>query len=349
MSAASLQRPIRLALDARDLPYDLRGIGRYTRAIVRRLATRDDVDLTMLVRGPFAFTQRRALTEALQSDRFCVTASVPRDTDLVWNPANGTFFDTRGPSVATVHDAAPFRLPSHDPRRRDHEQRPFLRTVATATRFIAVSHFGKSEIVDAFGIHPDRVDVIHHGVDAEFTMGPVTWRPPEVNGKPFVLYIGSYEPRKNLPTLVEAWRAAFPQRDVELVVVSSDHVPDDVIGLRGIHSDRLPQLYRAATAFAFPSTYEGFGMPVLEAMACGTPVVAADASSLPEVGGDAALYVAPHDVAGWANALARVAADPALRQRLLERGSANVRKFQWERSVQEHLDVFVRVVTERAS
>src|SRR5271163_1847261 len=111
--------PLRLAVDARVAVEDTRGIGRYARAILRRLIARDDIELTLLARGPFAFRHRGAYERALGSDRFALRAG-PGNAVLVWHPANGTFFDTKLPSVVTIHDAVPFRYPDPDAKRRAH-------------------------------------------------------------------------------------------------------------------------------------------------------------------------------------------------------------------------------------
>jgi hypothetical protein len=111
--------PLRLAVDARVVATDVRGIGRYTRAVLRRLAPREDVALTLLIPELFPGRRRSALVRALGTNRFAVARRVPRNTDVTWFPANGTFFESRAPIVATIHDAVPFRYPNADPKARD--------------------------------------------------------------------------------------------------------------------------------------------------------------------------------------------------------------------------------------
>ena len=163
--------PLRLAVDARVIAEDTRGIGRYVRAILRRLAARNDVELTLLADGPFPQRKRGPYERALASDAFSVGARAVRDLDIIWHPANGSFFSSPLPSVATIHDAVPFRYPDPDPKRRQHAQEPFLRSARGATRVIAVSSFGRSEVHELLGVPLEKIEVIEHGVEASFTPG----------------------------------------------------------------------------------------------------------------------------------------------------------------------------------
>ncbi len=336
-------KALRLALDARDLDRDYRGIGRYTRAIVRRLCARDDVDVTLLVTGPFGFRRRAALEGALGVSRFRIATRVPRDADTVWHPANGTFFPSSRPSVVTIHDVAPFRFPSDDAEKRKREQEPFLRSARTLTRAIAVSEFGRSEIHAMLDVPPALTTVIYHGVERVLRPGP-----PAVPGN--VLAAGSYllfvgdagEARKNFGRLYDAYRLAWPHGDGPRLVVAGPRPPqfDGVIGLSGLTDDEMTGLYRGAIALVLPATYEAFGMPMIEAMACGTPVVASSGSCLPEIGGNAPFYADPLDAKAWAHALLAVATDADLRARLRTAGLERAAGFDWDRSAESHVGVF---------
>ena len=224
--------------------------------------------------------------------------------------------------------------------------------VARADAVIAVSQHTAQELQRLLGVSPQRIHVVPNGVDARFR--PLERRTVEAfrrrRGLPerFVLYVGTIEPRKNLETLLRAY-AALVHRD--------PHTPPLIIaGGRGWHyagvfalveelglaqqvrfpgfiaHEELPLWYNAATLFVFPSLYEGFGLPVLEAMACGTPVVASNASSLPEVVGEAGLLVAPRDAEGLAEAMRRLLTDAALREELQARGRAQASKYAWRAS-----------------
>jgi glycosyltransferase involved in cell wall biosynthesis len=343
--------PLRLAVDARVIAEDTRGIGRYARAMLRRLAARDDVTLTLLADPPFPQRSRRAYARALGNDAFNVRARAGRGHDAVWHPANGTFFSSPLPSVATIHDAVPFRYPDPDPQRREHAQRPFLRSARTATRVIAVSLFGRSELHELLEIPLEKIDVIEHGVDASFAPGAAEPLPPALSGRPFLLFVGDPigEPRKNFAMLYEAYRRAWPDGDGPALAVAGPRAP----ALRGVtwagnlgddlnagRDESLRACYRGALALTLASYHETFGMPMLEAMACGTPVVASRASALPEIGGDAAFYAPPNDPDAWAAALRRVVDDGQLRERLRAEGVERAKRFSWDESVRRHVALF---------
>jgi glycosyltransferase involved in cell wall biosynthesis len=347
--------PLRLAVDARVVAQDTRGIGRYARAILRRLAVRDDVALTLLTGGLFPARQRAALARALGSRAFDVRSRVPRDAQLIWHPANGTFFDSSGaPSIATIHDAVPFRYPDPDAARRAHAQQPFLRSARNAARVIAVSEFGAGELHHLLGIAREKIDVILHGVDLSFSPGAAEPLPAVLQGHAYILFVGDpiAEPRKNFDLLYDAHRRAWPDADGPLLAVIGPQAPqrpgiahvgelgDDLIADWNM---ALRACYRGALALALASYHETFGMPMLEAMACGTPVIASHAGSLPEIGGDAALLFPSDDADAWAAGLRRVAEDGVLRERLRSGGLARAGEFSWDASAARHFELFCSV------
>jgi glycosyltransferase involved in cell wall biosynthesis len=350
-TVCAMPSTLRLAVDARVVAEDTRGIGRYARAILRRLVQRNDVTLTLLCDGPFVFRHRGALERVLRSKRFALRARVPHDADVVWHPANGTFFPSSRPSVVTIHDAVPFRYPDPDPKRRRHAQAPFERSAQTAQRVIAVSHFGAREIHDVLRVPSERIETIYHGVEPSFAPGPALDLPPGVREGAYLLFVGDPigEPRKNFDLLYEAFRMAWPEGSGPTLVVAGARDPqragvvhagnlgDD---LQARPSDRLRALYRGACALALASYHETFGMPMIEAMACGTPVLASDASCLPEIGAAAALYLPPHDATAWATALRRVYDDAALREQLRIAGLDRATHFNWDESAVQHLALF---------
>lgn len=330
---------MRIAIDAHNLLTDRRGIGVYLRALLPRLLARGDVDATLIVRDVVPALVKRRLAAELGTDRFRLARSVPRACDLTWHPWNGTFYSSRAPSVVTIHDCAPFAFPAADERVRVSQQEPFRRSVRTAKRIITVSHFSKLELSKYLGAASDRIDVVYHGADAVFTPGEPEALPDALRGRPYVLFVGADDERKNLRTLVDAWRSRDDDGTV-LVCVTKAQVPEALV-LSGVSNERLRDLYRGALCLAMPSRYEGFGLPVLEAMQSGCPVVASRATALPEVCGVAAQYVdEPDDVRGWRDALGVVITDAALRAHLRDAGMHQAARFSWDRSARETFAVF---------
>ncbi len=276
-------------------------------------------------------------------------------------PANiGTAF-RKSPSVVTIHDVSFFRNPGWFTLNRAMYYRVAVgQSAHTATRVIADSTAAADDIVNFLGIRAGKIDVIPLGVDPVFCPAPDAQcaRIRERHGLPgrFFLYLGTLEPRKNLPRLIEAWSRIAIEADVDLVIAGRDGWKtgpiDRAIGSSlaraRIHRPGfvdpadLPALLSAATAFVWPSLCEGFGLPVLEAMACGVPVLSSNTSSIPEVTGDAAMLVDPLDIDAIANGMLRIVRDEKLRARLRTAGPEQARRFTWERTASMTLETYRR-------
>jgi len=298
-------------------------------------------------------------------------AAVKRlECDLVHIP--NLFSIPRGlpcPYVMTVHD-----MLEHMSRAR--EQSGFWRsvhfqltkrTMTGAARIFAVSNFTKTEIEKLFGIAPDRIEVVYNAIDERFLRGHASAADREMIAQryqvtyPFLLYAGRISPHKNVVRMIEAFSAlktelerdgVYP--DLKLIIIGDDlsgnpdlrrtvirsGVQNDVRFLGFIPIEVLRIFYDEAKVFVFPSLYEGFGLPPLEAMAHGTPVVTSNVSSLPEVVGNAAVLVNPENVFEIMRALHRVLTDQALRERMKERGYQQSTRFSWDDSVRRILDVY---------
>ena len=222
------------------------------------------------------------------------------------------------------------------------------RSVHRSTHVIAVSDFTRREVIDLLGTPPQRVTAVPNGCDSSFRPIPArdveAWRRERDLPPRFLLFVGTLEPRKNLTGLIEAYAKFRQSQDVPLIVVGAPgwrYTPIyDVVKSLGLEShvrfegfvsaDDLPFFYAAATAFVYPSFYEGFGLPPLESMAMGTPVVTSDVSSLPEVVGDAALLVSPKSQNELVAAMVRIVTDDALRARLSAAGRDRAKLFSWE-------------------
>ncbi|MCS7222001.1 MAG: glycosyltransferase family 1 protein [Anaerolineae bacterium] len=261
------------------------------------------------------------------------------------------------PTVVTVHDLSFVRYPeAFRPLNRLYLRVMTRRSVFQARRVIADSCSTRDDLVRLWGVPVDRISVVPIGVADEYRPASAVEaeRFRRQRGLPdrFVLYLGTLEPRKNVTAAIEAfarWVKATGDRQVRLVVAGAKgwyfqtifarvralSLGDRVLFPGYVPAAELPAWYQAAEVFIYPSLYEGFGLPPLEAMACGTPVITSNTSSLPEVVGDAALLVDPYDVEAIAEALARLLEDAELRQRLREAGLARARLFSWERTARE--------------
>ncbi len=272
------------------------------------------------------------------------------------------------PWIVTVYDLSFVRYPrSFNSLNRLYLTWAVRNSLRRANRVIAISESTRRDLVATFGADPARIAAVYCGVDPSFAPAQnqtelesfrVRRRVPER----FILHVGTIEPRKNIARLVRALarakRAArLPHRLVLIgargwkyaevdAVIEQEGMQEDVVFAGYAPPDELPLWYRAADVFAYPSRYEGFGLPPLEALASGTPVVASNAASLPEVVGDAALLVAPDDEAALADALVRAATDAALREQMIARGLAQAAKFSWARAARETADIYRAALAE---
>lgn len=256
-------------------------------------------------------------------------------------------------TLLTVHDLSFRRYPeAFVPALRRYLERVVPRSVERADRVLADSAHTKSDLISFFDVPPERVEVLYSGVASRFCPsrepGERDWLQERygVGEKPYVLSVGTLQPRKNYVRLIQAFADLRTEARLligggrgwlydEIETAAGRHERVRLLGF--VEEEALPVLYRNADLFVFPSLYEGFGLPVLEAMACGVPVVCSDASSLPEVAGDAALLVDPLDAEALTEAMARALEDEDLREDMIARGLAQARQFTWERSARQLL------------
>lgn len=267
------------------------------------------------------------------------------------------------PTVVTVHDLAFLRLKTHRASRRSYLSRMTRRSVHRSTHVIAVSDFTRREVIELLGTPPHRVTAIPNGCDPAFTpLGKLeveTWRKKHDLPPLFLLFVGTLEPRKNLTGLIEAYARFRKSQDVPLLVVGAPgwrYTPIyDIVRSLGLESHvrfegfvsaaDLPFYYAAATAFVYPSFYEGFGLPPLEAMAMGTPVITSNVSSLPQVVGDAALLISPHSREELAAAMVKIVTDETLRTTLSAAGREQASQFSWDASASSVLSILRSAAT----
>lgn len=377
---------MRIALDARWIFEQISGIGCYTRELIRELAHVDRENEYLLL-----FEHRHLADRTQEETGFNAAPNmqVKRAPCGLFSPRNQTwlraFLDEHGARVyhapnymipffrfprgraghircvTTIHDMIPLALPNHAPRSRKTRLFPLYRRLmkevgARSDFIITVSDFSRQDTIRHLGIPPARagqVVRVYNGVHPMFhpAVTPIEPGPQEI------LYVGRFDPYKQLVTLVEAFaqlRNTGLRARLRVIGPPDARYPepheraralglDDAISWSGyISNEALRTAYQRASVFVLPSSYEGFGLPVLEAMACGTPVVCSNATSLPEVAGDAALLVEPGRPEPLAEAIRRALTDTVLADDLRHRGLHRAKTFTWKRAAQETVEVYRR-------
>lgn len=271
-------------------------------------------------------------------------------------PLNVVPLATTVPTVVTVHDLAFLRYPERYRATKRHYLRALTRaSVQRATHVLTVSEFTRREVIDLLGIAPSKVTATPNGRDERLAPQPpglvARFRATQGLPEQFILFLGTLEPRKNLLTLLHAYADARLRIGMPLIVAGGKgwhyepifHLVEE-LGLREhvrfvgfVPREQMALWYSAATIFVYPSLYEGFGLPPLEALQCGTPVLTSNTSSLPEVVGEAAVTVNPSDTAALGEALATLASNRLLRDELRARGPLQAARFSWERTASSTL------------
>jgi alpha-1,3-rhamnosyl/mannosyltransferase len=285
--------------------------------------------------------------------------------DLYHEP-NYLAFRFSGPSVVTFHDASWVRHPAtHPAGRLDTISRYLQGCLDAASAILTDSEFVKNELIELFGVPPGKIFPVLLGVSPAFyPRHPQACHEfltkQELHFGSYILSVGTLEPRKNIPALIDAYSLLSPelQRRFPLVLVGMQgwltstletrmkpFVERGVIKPLGyVHDAAMPLIYSGAAAFVFPSLYEGFGLPVLEAMRCGVPVISSSTSSLPEVVGDAGVLVSPLDVEALSGSLRQILEDRVFAADLSRKGIVRAAGFSWEKTAAETIDVYRRVL-----
>lgn len=286
--------------------------------------------------------------------------------DLLHQPCFSTPIFYRGKVVITIHDLISVFFGYNIPfwsRQFFARWMPF--TYRFADHLIAVSEHTKKDAIRVLGIPEDKITVIHEAADEKYQLIEdknilqAVRNKYKIGNDPFILHVGTLEPRKNLQFLVRAFAEAKSQIGKTKLVITGKKgwyyeglfqlvdelkMHDEVIFTGYVEDDDIPPLYNAATVFAFPSLYEGFGLPPLEAMACGTPVISSNTSSMPEVVGEAGILIAPGDTDAWVDALIRVINNQKQWQAMRDKGLKQAKKFSWEKCARETIAVYEKVV-----
>ena len=296
-------------------------------------------------------------------EQFAVASATTRMTPLHATHYNASLLH-RGPLLVTIPDVTPLLADKYCATWKSRlYAKPMLRAIARrADHVFTVSEYSQHQLSRHLDLPAGKITVAHNGVGAEFCPMALSQARAVVAGEfgiesPFLLYVGNFRPHKNVAGLLGAFRV-FRQthRDHRLLLVGADGmqlgqlkqqardlgISDAALFVQNATQPSLIAAYSAAGALVLPSFEEGFGLPVIEAMACGTPVVCSQTSSLPEIGGDAAEYFDPNDIGQMADTISRVLSDSELRSTLRARGLARAAQFTWQRSAQIHVDVYRR-------
>lgn len=374
---------MRIGLNAHLLSFESSyrqaGVSRYIAALLRELPALLDEDELVAFSGPLTDEQRARYDAGIawRATRLPTANPVarilweqsagqlagPRERLAVFHsPVNVAPVGSPTPLVTTVHDLAFERFPEQYPAAKQRYLRLMTRlSTRRAAKVIAVSRATGRDLVELYGVPQPKIEVIPNGIDEGFGRPPeaelAQFRAARQLPEDFFLFVGTLQPRKNLDTLLRAYALVAGQVSWPLVVVGAAGWQYDpifqLVRRLGIGErvrfagyapgDELACWYGSAAVFVLPARYEGFGLPVLEAMACGTPVITSNRSSLPEVAGEAALLVDPDRPQELAAALLKLAAQPELRQELAQRGLRQAAGFSWRRSAAATMQVYRQV------
>lgn len=367
---------MKIGIDARLLTDNKTGIGTYTNRLITELAAADKENQYVLYTDkehefnmPDNFSirlipQRRRI---LWTNLYLPWYLSADNIDIFHSVANFEVpIMARCKIVVTIHDLIPLLYPELVPFRYRVLFRTLIKKAAERSKkVLTVSHSSKKDIIELLGINSDRVVVIY---EAGHTQSPSILdktTPDQIRERfklcgRYILFVGVIEPKKNIPTLIKAFKLLKRNGgggDIKLVIAGGkgwfyDQVftcveelglKNEVIFTGFVSKEDLYQLYNGAELFVFPSLYEGFGLPPLEAMACGTPVVCSNTGSLPEVVGDAGIFVDPMDLNGWVEAMRGVLNNPSLQARMVEKGLERAKQFSWKKTAEETLKVYHEV------
>jgi glycosyltransferase involved in cell wall biosynthesis len=350
------------------------GIHNYIYHLIQQLKKNRDLELTLTTRDKQPiFPDLPSITPIYPFPGFsiffwCQFLSLQKNVfsrfDLVHNPGQFPIFIKPSERyICTIHDLTPVLFPQYHPLWRTMYSRIAIpRLVKCSDKIITVSLQTKKDLISNYQIHEDKISVIYEGASKEYrkldTHAVDTIRRKYELDDPFVLFLGNLEPRKNIPNLIRAFsRCRNQNANLKLVIagkkgwmfeeifttITELHLEDSVKFLDYVPQDDLPALYNAARVFVYVPFYEGFGLPVLEAMQCGTPVITSNTSSLPEIIGDSGIMVDPLDIADLAEKMTQLISDDHLREENIRYNRSRCQHFSWEKCAQKTVEIYEEV------
>lgn len=283
--------------------------------------------------------------------------------DILFIPAHTLPLITPKKSIVMIHDLGFLHHPSLYPlRQKAYHKFVIWHDKRKATHFLTPSQFTKNDLVETLAIPSDKISVVYHGFDANLYKKVNANNHLSVKYKPYLFYLGRLETKKNIVGLIsafEVYKKRNPKSSLKLVLAGKpghgySHIQNqieklkkykkDVVEIGYVKEDEVPKWFSNAEAFVFPSFFEGFGLPVIEAMACGCPVICSNTSSLPEIGSDAAVYFNPKNPDEIANQIKRVVHNKNFRNKLVGKGLQNVKRFSWEKCAKETLSIINKIM-----
>jgi len=370
---------MRIAIDARLVYYTQAGISQYIKRLVEALARLDDQTEYLILqsrkdRTPLVqranFKRAPILTPChYRLEQWTLRFEVsPYDIDVLHSPDFIPPFRGNFKSVITVHDLAFLLYPHFLTKESAKYYGQIDQAVRRTDHIIAVSEATKHDLMQRLGVPENKVTVIYEASSPQYRPLPAAEARAYVRGKfnledDYILFVSTIEPRKNVPGLLQAYRQLLDSYKVKTKLVLAGgrgwlfeevfatvgrlSLTDQVHFLGRVEAEDLPYLYNAARLLVQPSFYEGFGLPPLEAMACGTPVIVSNVSALPEVVGDAGLMVDPQNISELAVGMYRLLTDEGLRDEMIRKGLARAACFSWDRTARETLEVYRKVSQSR--
>ncbi|WNQ10831.1 glycosyltransferase family 1 protein [Paenibacillus aurantius] len=370
-------KKLRIGIDAQAVGTNFSGNEIYIKNVIKHLGGHDRFEYVLFVNenynyaGDFTDSSLRMTRFKSRSPFIRLPIEFPykinrESLDLLHVQYTGPFFASC-PVVSTIHDISFEHYPEYFTKKEAVLLKYGVRkTAKEAAKIITVSEYSKQDIIDTYGVPEDKVAVTYNSIDTSFQVEKDAAKVEAVRSKygiegEYVLAVGNLQPRKNIPRLLQAYRSirdGNPNVTDKLVIVGRkawlfDSIFDALKGFKYIQDviitdyvpkEDLPLLYNGAKLFVYPSIFEGFGLPVLEAMACGAPVVTSNTSCLPEIAGGAALLTDPFRTEDIAGGILKLLTDSRLRQEYSRKGLARAGEFSWEKTARQTMDIYASVV-----